>query len=519
MLSSFARGVDLRKVTGTLFLSLLLLRASGQTAPELQRTLQRPSAEAPYTLRVTTREVVIELVARNRDNQPVNDLKETDLQIFEIPKHSQKLLRKITSFHIVDPSVEEADGSASTGSFQIKLGGGCAVSTTFHYRVAFQPSSEGWKSGYHEILVTTPRQHITLSYHHRYYVGEIDLPAKPRIHKGSYDAIALERAACYHSETPPSIALNTHLIQTAPTDPLRYSLIIQPDSLAFASLSDQAHRVQLDYGACTFDAQGKPLRYLHSSAERILAPEEDARIRAVGFANLIDLPRDSNSSFVRFVVRDRETGNLGSIDVATTIAAPVELTKVQRETPKQSKPTPTKNSGLNPVDDNVSYFGSIIPKPNSMCGDVYELPEGTRMLPSNFWEMDSVGAVYTDSLNQPYQFVAKGLPGVTSRPEWFAIDYHGVFWIQTPGEYRFLLTADDGAKLYIDDRLLIDEDGVHSPLRDGRSVQLAAGRHTIHVPYFQQTVHVALFLQIKSPNEESFKVFDVQDFPPLNEIH
>lgn len=347
------------------------------------------------------------------------------------------------------------------------------------------------------------RQHVTLSYHHRYYVGEIDLPAKPRIHNGSYDAIALERAACYHSETPPSIALNTHLIQTAPTDPLRYSLIIQPDSLAFASLSDQAHSVQLDYGACTFDAQGKPLRYLHNSAERILTPEEDARIRAVGFANLIDLPRDNNSTFVRFVVRDRETGNLGSIDVATTIAAPVELTKAQRESPKQSEPTPTKNSGLNPVDDKVSYFGSIIPKPNSMCGDVYELPEGTRMLPSNFWEMDSVGAVYTDSLNQPCQFVAKGLPGVTSRPEWFAIDYHGVFWIKTPGEYRFLLTAD----------------GVHSPLRDGRSIQLAAGRHTIHVPYFQQMVHVALFLQIKPPNEELFKVFDLRDFPPPTEIH
>ena len=515
MLSSVARGVDLRKVTGTLFLSLSLIQALGQTGPEPQHTLEKPSPEAPYTLRVTTREVVIELAARNRENQPVTDLKETDLEIFEIPKHSQKLLRKITSFHIVDPSVEEAHPDTLSGGFQIKLGGGCAIATTFHYRLAFQPSSEGWKSGYHEIVVATTRQHVTLSYRHRYYVGEIDLPAKPRVHKGSFDDIALQRAACYHSETPPSIALNARLIQTAPTDPLRYSLIIQPDSLAFASLSDQAHRVQLDYGACTFDAQGKALSYLHNSAERILTPEEDAHIRAVGFANLIDLPRANNPALVRFVVRDRETGNLGSIDVVTTLATPVELTKAQRESPKHSEPTPTKNSDINPVDDNVSYFGSIIPKPNSMCGDVYELPEGTRMLPSSFWEMDAVGAVYTDSLNQPYQFVAKGLPGVTSRPEWFAIDYHGVFWIKTPGEYRFLLTADDGAKLYIDDRLLIDEDGVHSPLRGGHSIQLAAGRHTIHVPYFQETVHVALFLQIKPPNEELFKVFDVRDFPLL----
>ena len=508
-------GFDLRKLTCTLFLSFSLIKASGQTSPGPQGTLQKPSAEAPYTLRVTTREVVIDLAARNRDNQPVTDLNEPDLQIFEIPEHSQKLPRKITSFHIVDPSVEETNSPASSGGFQIKLGGGCAVSTTFHYRLAFQPSSEGWKSGYHEILVTTTRQHVTLFYRHRYYVGEIGLPKKNRKHGGSLDDVALHRAACYHSETPPSIALDAHLIQTAATDPLRYSLVIQPDSLAFASLADQVRRVQLDYAACTFDAHGNALSYLHSSTERIISPEEVSRIRAVGFANLIDLPRANSPALVRFVVRDRETGNLGSIDIATSLVAPVELTRAQRESPKQIEPTPTKNSGINPVNDNVSYFGSIIPKPNSMCGDVYELPEGTRMLPPTFWDMDAVGAVYTYSLNQPYQFVAKGLPGVTSRPEWFAIDYHGVFWIKTPGEYRFLLTADDGARLYIDDRLLIDEDGVHSPLREGRSIELTAGRHTIHVPYFQQMIHVALFLQIKPPNEE-FKVFDLQDFGPLD---
>jgi hypothetical protein len=518
MLSSFARGADLRKVTATIFLSLSFIRALGQTAPEPQRTLQKPSADAPYTLRVTTREVIIDLAARNRDNRPVTDLKETDLQIFEIPKHSQKLPRKITSFRIVDPSVDETTPSASSGGFQITLGGGCAISTTFHYQLAFQPSSEGWKSGYHDILITTSRRHASLSYRPRYYVGEMNVPAKPRVHNGSYDDAALQRAACYHSETPFSIALKAHLVQTATSDPLRYSLVIQPDSLAFASLSDETRRVQLDYGACTFDGQGKPLSYLHRSSERILSQEEDSRIRTIGFSTLIDLPRENNPALVRFVVRDRETGNLGSIDVATNLAAPVELTKAQRESPKKYEPRQAENGGINPVDDNVSYFGSIVPKPNSMCGDVYELPEGTRMLPSTFWDMDAVGAIYTYSLNQPYQFVAKGLPGVTSRPEWFAIDYHGVFWIKNPGEYRFLLTADDGAKLYIDDHLLIDEDGVHSPLREGHSIQLAAGRHTIHVPYFQQTVHVALFLQIRPPNEE-FEVFDLQNFPRPTEAH
>jgi hypothetical protein len=501
-------------IKSNMLLGLVLIMTRGQLRAIAQTT---KATEAPYILRVTTREVVIEVVARDRDNRPVSDLKEGDFQIFEIAKRSQKLARKISAFQIIDPALEKNHPEASSGGFQIKLGGGCAIATTFHYQLAFQPSSEGWKSGYHEILVTTSRPHITLLYHRRYYVGEMDVPAKPRVHNDSYADAELQQAACYHSQTPPSIALNAHLIQTAATDPLRYSLIVQPDSLAFASISDQAksdqaRRVQLDYGACTFDAEGKALHYMHTSAERILNPEEYTRIRAVGFPNLVDLPRNGDPALVRFVVRDRETGNLGSIDVATTLAAPVELTKTQKEAATKWEAKQTKAGAAKSSEDILGSFGSIVPKPGSMCGDVYEIPEQTRMLPPGFWDFDAVGAVYAYSLNKPYQFLPEGIPGVTSRPEYFAIDYHGEFWVTEPGEYRFRITVDDGAKLYIDDHLLIDEDGVHSPLRDEHPIKLAAGRHTIHLPYFQETMHVALILQVKAPGDDHFKVFDLRDF-------
>jgi hypothetical protein len=136
------------------------------------------------------------------------------------------------------------------------------------------------------------------------------------------------------------------------------------------------------------------------------------------------------------------------------------------------------------------------------------------MLPRTFSGMESVGALHTYTLNQPYQLPIDGLPGITSRPEWFAIDYYGVFWIKTSGEYRFRMTSDDGAELYIDDHRLLNLDGVHSPLTDDHSISLAAGRHTIHLPYFQQMIHVALILQVKPPGED-FKLFDLRDFAPL----
>lgn len=480
------------------------LQASAQAGPPIQ---PRPGSrggdqQVPYTFRVTTREVLIDLIARDQKNHPVTDLKESDLQIFEVAGRSQKQLRTISAFRVVDPALEANPGDTPSDGFRLALGGGCAVRTTFHYQVAYQPSADGWKSGYHEVLITTNRAQTTLSYRREYYVGEMDVPAKPRVRNGSVADVDLEKAACYRSETPPSIALKAHLVQTADTDPLRYRLAIEPDSLAFVSLSDEARRVELDYGACTFNAEGHFLNYGHKSAEEVLSPKEYARVLAVGFSTLVDLPRQGDPALIRFVVRDRETGNMGTIDVATTIVNPIELTKSQVKAAKkwEAKQKP----------ETLGSFGSILPKSDSLCGDVYELTPGTRALP-DFGTMEAIGALYTYSLNVPYQFDQKGLPGVTSRPEWFGIDYYGEFWAKVAGAYHFKMSSDDGAVLYIDDNSVIDLDRVHTILGAAKTIELTDGRHTIHIRYFQETMHVALILKVQAPGED-FKVFDLRDF-------
>ena len=107
----------------------------------------------------------------------------------------------------------------------------------------------------------------------------------------------------------------------------------------------------------------------------------------------------------------------------------------------------------------------------------------------------------------------EGIPGVTNRTAWFGIDYHGEFWVATPGEYDFRLTSDDGSRLYIDDQPVIDLDSVHAALSKDGHMTLTAGKHTIHVPYFQGPPDsVALILQVKAPGEEKFRIFDLRDF-------
>ena len=107
-----------------------------------------------------------------------------------------------------------------------------------------------------------------------------------------------------------------------------------------------------------------------------------------------------------------------------------------------------------------------------------------------------------------------GFPGVTKRYEWFAIEYTGKFWIRKPGPYRFVLTSDDGSRLYIDGKLLIDNDGVHAPLAKSATIDLVPGPHSLRLPYFQgPKFQVALTLEVAPPGE-GLQVFSTEEFRP-----
>ena len=423
--------------------------------------------------------------------------KASELEVFEVAKHAPKLSRIISAFHVVDPEAAASSDDQSSGGFRVTQGGGCATSTTFHYEIAYQPGPDGWTSGYHEVLITTSRPHVTLSFRHRYYVGTTSAPASPRPPNTQEMEAALREAACYHPATPPSITLAAKLVPTGIAGATRYALVIQADSLAFIALSEEARRVQLDYGVCTFDAAGMPLKYMHTSVERVLTALEYERALVQGVPNLLEIPGSGSPLMARFVVRDRGTGNLGAIDVVRPQSPEEEVKKDHAKVPLGS----------------IRGFGSVVPSTGSFCGDVYELSNITAGVP-NFWDLYPIGSLYTDALNVPDQIITytDGIPGVTSRSEWFGIDYHGEFWIKTPGEYLFRLSSDDGARLIIDDQQIIDVDGIHPVTKREGRITLSAGKHTIHVPYFQgPPTSLALILQVEPPDGD-YRVFDLRDF-------
>jgi hypothetical protein len=175
----------------------------------------------------------------------------------------------------------------------------------------------------------------------------------------------------------------------------------------------------------------------------------------------------------------------------------------------QSGPQEAAASGTMPG----TTFGTTVVVPGGLRGAVYHISRFSKQLP-DFRKKKPVGEIYTTSLNVPARDFLEGFPGLTKRFEWFAIDYTGRFWIQQPGLYRFELTSDDGSKLYIDDKLAADNDGVHPPETQEAELTLEGGVHTIRVSYFQgPRFQVALVLRVARAGED-FRVFSTDEFKP-----
>jgi hypothetical protein len=171
-------------------------------------------------------------------------------------------------------------------------------------------------------------------------------------------------------------------------------------------------------------------------------------------------------------------------------------------------------SGVAAQDEPIAVFGTTVVIPSGLRGLVYYTHPRTTKLP-NFEKLKPAGpAIYTASLNLPPQDFKQGFPGVTKRTEWFAIDYSGKFWISDPGMYNFSLLSDDGAKLEIDDQVVIDNDGLHAPLEKTNAVELAGGLHRIRVSYFQGPKYqVALVLKVGGPGQD-LRIFSTDEFKP-----
>lgn len=147
-------------------------------------------------------------------------------------------------------------------------------------------------------------------------------------------------------------------------------------------------------------------------------------------------------------------------------------------------------------------FGSVSSRADGLAGKIYALPENTRQLP-DFNQLRPLGTIYTPEINISQRSWTDGFPGVTNRFEWFGIVYEGVITAKKRGIYTFRVVSDDGTKLFVDDKLIIDNDGIHPPGERSGQVALDGAEHRIRLHYFQGPKdYIALQLFVKYQNAE-----------------
>src|SRR5258707_14283825 len=67
----------------------------------------------------------------------------------------------------------------------------------------------------------------------------------------------------------------------------------------------------------------------------------------------------------------------------------------------------------------------------------------------------------------------------------YALKFDGVFKTDKDGQHKFTLTSDDGSRLLIDGKVVVNNDGVHAPKTVTGSTFLKNGGHKGEAQFFQ----------------------------------
>ncbi len=74
-----------------------------------------------------------------------------------------------------------------------------------------------------------------------------------------------------------------------------------------------------------------------------------------------------------------------------------------------------------------------------------------------------------------------------TRETQFAFEFEGFIDVPATGVYHVYLRSDDGSRLWLDDALVVDNDGLHSSRELSSAVALEKGLHSLRVAMFEQS--------------------------------
>lgn len=177
------------------------------------------------------------------------------------------------------------------------------------------------------------------------------------------------------------------------------------------------------------------------------------------------------AKFLRDPLKARPGGRMPSLNLEAAEAEAIAMWLLREQT---SDGPATLLAGLN-----AEYYEKDFP----------ELPQFDRLTPT--------------STGIAEKFTTK----VAKRKGNFALRFRGNIELPKDGKYKFYTESDDGTRLYLDGKLLVDNGGIHPKQERGsEEVTLKAGSHHIEVQYFDGGGQVEMAVKWRGPGIEKQEI-------------
>ena len=139
-----------------------------------------------------------------------------------------------------------------------------------------------------------------------------------------------------------------------------------------------------------------------------------------------------------------------------------------------------------PVEDNeIEPYLSLLQNGDSVSGNVMQ--EGIKEMEFRFFLGDWNKLPDFDHLAPVMEGKNKlGFIDISKAPakEKFGAVFSGMIETAVGGEYLFKMASDDGARIRINDQIVLEHDGLHGAVLKQKKIRLSQGMHKIRVEYF-----------------------------------
>ncbi len=92
------------------------------------------------------------------------------------------------------------------------------------------------------------------------------------------------------------------------------------------------------------------------------------------------------------------------------------------------------------------------------------------------------------------------------RKEFFGLVLHGYITVRETGVYTFYVSSDDGSRLFVSGRQIVDNDGLHGDRERSGRIPLQEGKHPIALHFFQAAGGLALKVSWAGPSMEKAEI-------------